>query len=243
MRRAGVRVVLVVLLVVCTTLLTARAQTVERSLDEWLATQGTFCFPDGAGGCVQFVAPLPNQLGVGDQEENSCAYVDYAGLANDYIEAQSGGAISLGTTVTGSIKERTTSAGSAEITVRLVTSDALIFAVSGCNLASGPILFGRRAQEVLAGATPALADVTLIAKYTTPTLGAPLEDLVKLNSFPSTHELLNEVRIDADGSGELRAAFGVPDGTPGTIDLRSRAHLTKMNGKPNILEDIKLSVE
>jgi hypothetical protein len=53
----------VVLMVVLTQLFTASAQTVERSLEEFLAAQGTFCFPDGLGGCFEYLAPLPNMFG------------------------------------------------------------------------------------------------------------------------------------------------------------------------------------
>jgi hypothetical protein len=41
-------------------LLTARAQTVERSLAEFLAVQGTYCIADGSGGCLHLQGPQPN---------------------------------------------------------------------------------------------------------------------------------------------------------------------------------------
>jgi hypothetical protein len=63
MRTLFVRGFLVISVLVLTSLLTTSAQTVARSLDEWLGVQGTFCFPDGAGRCAQFFAPLPNVLG------------------------------------------------------------------------------------------------------------------------------------------------------------------------------------
>lgn len=169
MRRAVARIAFMVPLLVGTTLFIAGAQTVQRSLDEFLAAQGTFCFPDGAGGCLLFAAPLPNQIGVSDPEQFRCAYVDATGIANEAIEAQSGGRISLGTTVTGSVKEQALQDGTAKITVKLKTSNALIFAVSGCDFANGPMLFGQRGQEVLAGATPALGDVTLTVTHLLPT--------------------------------------------------------------------------
>jgi len=95
---------------------TASADPAERSLNEFLAAQGTFCVPNGSGGCNLFFDPLPNFLGWQDDEANRCALVDYAGLADAWLQEQSGGAIRLGTTVTGWVKEKPLSDGGAEIT-------------------------------------------------------------------------------------------------------------------------------
>ena len=45
----------------------ASAQTVHRSIDEFVAAQGTFCIDDGAGGCVLFVPPVANFVGNSQQ--------------------------------------------------------------------------------------------------------------------------------------------------------------------------------
>jgi hypothetical protein len=69
--------------------------------------------------------------------------------------------------------------------------------------------------------------VTLIAKYLVPAPGLPLKDLVETIYFRVPGEAVAQVLIDADAYGELREAFGVPDGTPGTI-----AMLLQMNFDP-----------
>jgi hypothetical protein len=229
-------------------------QTVERSLEEFLAVQGTFCFPDGEGGCLELLTPLPNMLAVGDLDTQRCAVADYAGHADRWLREHSAGAITLGTTVTGTIKEHARPDGRAEIIVRLVTSNALIYSVSGCDLSSkslvsGPLEFGRRVQEVLAGATPSLADVTLVAKYLVGAPGLPLKDLVEILYFPIPKEAFAQVLIDADAHGELRAAFGVPDGTPGTIAILQHLNFDVTRpplqpaGKPLSLNQIALFVK
>jgi hypothetical protein len=251
MRLSLAQGVLVVSALVFTNLFIAHAQTAERSLEEFLGAQGTFCYPDGAGGCTEWLTPLPNILGVGDGNTHRCTVADYAGLADQWLRAHSAGAISLGTTVTGTIKEYARPDGRAEIIVRLVTSNALIYSVSGCDMSpetvvSGPLEFGRRVQEVLAGATPSLADVTLIAKYLIPAPGLPLKDLVETLYFPIPDEAVAQVLIDADAHGELRAAFGVPDGTPGRIAILQQLNFDvtrpplQPSGMPLELEQIVL---
>jgi hypothetical protein len=214
---------------------TASAGTVERSFDEWLAAQGTFCVPDGSGGCFLFFPPLPNMLGWEDNDSGTCALVDYAGLANQYIKQQSGGAIDLGTTVTGTVKERALNDGRSEITVRLQFTNALAFAVAGCDITSGPLIFGYRTQEVLAGATPSLANGSIVFKYTTPLPGSPQggyhpQDLIEVVFFPQVGQDLAYVNFNADADGHLREASGFPDGTLGTLSIKELA-LFKPKGR------------
>jgi hypothetical protein len=157
-----------------------------------------------------------------DTEQSRCALVDYAGLADQRLQDHSDGAISLGTTVTGTVKERTVADGSAEITIQLSISKALVFSVAGCDLASGPFEFGRRAQEVLIGATPSLGDAIFYARYIVPVSGHPLQDLVQIVFFAIPGEAIAETRLKARFQGQLRAAFGVPDGTPGKLMIKEK---------------------
>jgi hypothetical protein len=60
----------------------AGAQSVDRSLDEFLAAQGTLCIDDGEGGCLLMFAPLPAMIGAQDDTRNRCALIDYAGIAD-----------------------------------------------------------------------------------------------------------------------------------------------------------------
>jgi hypothetical protein len=48
----------------------------------------------------------------------------------------------------------------------------------------------------------------------------PLQDIVELIFAPIPGEEVNLVRFDADSYGQLRSAFGVPDGTPGKLAIR-----------------------
>ena len=105
--------------------------------------------------------------------------------------------------MTGTVKERTVAAGSAEITIQLSSSKALVFSVAGCDLASGPLEFGRRAQEVLIGATPSLADAIFYARYIVPVSG-PLQDLVQIVFFAIPGEAIAETRLKARFQGQLR---------------------------------------
>jgi hypothetical protein len=130
------------------------------------------------------------------------------------------GAISLGTTMTGTVKEHTLEDGRAEITVRLVVSNALAYTVSGCNVLADPLVFGARPQEVLGGATPSLADGTLVVKFNVRAPGLPLVDIQKLLFGPVVGEGITLIRFDGDSYGQLRSAFGVPDGTPGRLVIR-----------------------
>jgi hypothetical protein len=207
-------------------------QTIDRSLDEFLAVQGRFCYPDGLGGCWHSQGPQPQMLGFQDDAQNRCAIVDYAGVIDRWLETESGGAITLGTTVTGTVKEHRLQDGTPEISVRLVPTNALVFVVAGCNGAGfGPLLFGRSPTEVLAGATQSLGDITFVTEYIVPVLGLPFKDLVELFVFPVPGEGIKEVFAHADAHGELRAAFGVPDGTPGTFSARQKVNFDKYYDK------------
>jgi hypothetical protein len=56
------------------------AQTTQRPISDFLETQGTFCIPNGSGGCFLFVPPVPNFVGWGDQAGSLAVSVDYAGF-------------------------------------------------------------------------------------------------------------------------------------------------------------------
>jgi hypothetical protein len=224
--------------------LTASAQTVERSLEEWMAVQGTFCIPDGAGGCLRLQGPQPMIVGIEDTASTKCAFIDYASVIDRWLTTESAGPVALPTNVTGSVKEHISADGTAEITVRLVTTNALMFVVDGCVGGElGSILFGWPPAEVLAGATPTLADVTFYARYIMPEAGLPLSDIGQIIAFPHSGEQIGQVRQDGDARGELRAAFGVPDGTAGTLSTWQHFNFEKANGRPIIKQRIDLDVE
>ncbi len=210
---------------------------VKRSLSEFLAAQGTYCIPVGEGGCLTFLDPLPNFLGLTDENRNRCAIVDYAGIAHRWLKTASGGDIDLGTSISGSVKEVALIDRRAEITVHLDITNALIFTLAGCDAPESPAEFGRRVPEILAGGNPALGTARVDFRLIVAAPGLPLPDLFQVQIFPQSGQELELHMSQAHGEGPLRASFGVPDGTPGVTSMRysylsddSTGHVTVTHG-------------
>jgi hypothetical protein len=104
--------------------------------------------------------------------------------------------------------------------VILHTSNALIRAFK-FNASTGEPepLFGYSLGEVLGGAKPTLGEsfFQLAFKNTAP--GAPLPDLAQLLLCPEPGQELEIISFRARASGPLRAAFRVPEGTPGRLEV------------------------
>lgn len=197
----------------------AAMKAVQRPIEEFVAAQGTFCFPDGMGGCYLFVPPVENYLGWIDPADIACASYDYAGLADEWITDASGGTISFGTTTRGSVTELPLPDGRAEVHVRLHTKNALTFAISDCaDFGTSPLAFGHRATDVLAGADAALGDGFLHVVFIGTAPGAPLPDLIQLALSPEPGQELVMLSTNFGATGTLRAASGYPDGTAGRLD-------------------------
>jgi len=217
-RRIGWGLALSMMLLIAATV-PASAQTVERSLDEFLAAQGTYCLDDGMGGCILFVPPLQNFFGWSQPATNRCAAVDYAGIANNWLKQQSGGTKNLGTRVEGKIMERQLGNGQAEVTVLLHTTSALAWAINQCNDFSGPdLIFGYRAPEVLAGAPAALAEVFMKVVFLTHP-NVPLPDLLQIAFAPEPGQTFLFLGGNSQAEGPLRAAYGVAEGTTGRLTI------------------------
>jgi hypothetical protein len=195
---------LVTLLVAGESLIVAAAG--QRPIEDFVNAQGTFCIDDGQGGCFLFVPPIANFLGLSDPEEEIAASVDYAGLA----DAFAGGA--FGTETTGTVTERPLNDGRAEVHVRLHTTNALSWVVDGFDF-TGPLLFGNRAPEVLAGAEPALGESFLHVKFINTAPGAPLPDLIQLLVAPEPGQELVFLSFHARADGPLA------DGSPGRVEV------------------------
>ncbi|MBI4600450.1 MAG: hypothetical protein HY721_00680 [Planctomycetes bacterium] len=198
----------------------------QRPISEFVAAQGTFCRPDGAGGCLLFVPPLQNFLGWRDPAKNISISVDYAGIADAWLESQAGG-FDLGTATSGSITERPLPDGRAEVHVRLHTRNALSWVINrtGCPPGSAfavcPLLLGHRAPDVLAGAEPALGQSLLTVVFVNTAPGAPMPDLLQISSgrFRLPGQEFHSISIYARASGELREASGFPEGAPGSAQV------------------------
>ena len=150
---------------------------VER-FDGFIAAQGTTSV---------FVRRFPT-MGWADANITTFALVDYAGLANAWIENEIGGARSLGTRVYGTVKELARPGGRAEVRVKLETRNALswAFLIAEADFddplvfLNTPLSFGARAQHVVTGAKPGLGKASLDNTFVCAAPGAPFPDLVQL---------------------------------------------------------------
>jgi hypothetical protein len=195
-----------------TTPLSVNAGAGQRPIADFLSAQGTYCLDlDGMPPpCDLFVPPSPNMIGwTVSPAFQVFALLDYAGLANNYLVSQGG--TSLGTTISGSINERPLADGRAEVSVTLRTKKALVWGSDISTEFPGPLLLGHRVDEVLAGATPALADSTFRVVFINTAPGAPLPDLIQLNFAPLPGQEFKFLSIHARGTGPF------PDGSPGEV--------------------------
>jgi hypothetical protein len=193
----------------------------QRPISDWVAAQGTYCVDDGMGGCFLFVPPLANFLGASDPASGLLASIDYAGIGNAYIVANGGD--SLGTEFAGTVTERPLSDGRAEVHVVLHTHNALTWVVDDdiplTYDFNGPLLFGNRAPDVLAGAEPGLCDAVFKISFINTAPGAPLPDILQMFSAPEAGQEVTYIQMRCNASGPLRALYGVPEGTSGRASI------------------------
>ena len=214
--RLAVSLVLIVAAVVHAQDAHQRAVTM-RPLADFLTAQGT---------TSQFVPPVPDYVGWIDgssvAEATTFALIDYAGLANEFIETESGGAISLKTRVRGRVIERERPDGSAAVRVRLLTTHALLWAFALADVApddqlpflNTPLSFGARAQDVLEGAKPSVGVSALTVHFINTAPDAALPDLVQLINTPEPDQVPLRFAFRA-------AALGTrPDGSLALLRVR-----------------------
>jgi len=187
------------------------SQTVQRPIEDFLRTQGTFCVDDGMSGCRRFMGGGANYLSWFDQSRGATIAIDYAGLASAWV-TQSGGS-PIGSRYFGSISEEPLPSGAVRVTVRLDGTDVLAFAKQGPDLfASG--MYGFDTKEVHDPMnTPALGNVQMEIVFINTVPGAPLPDLVQLIRSPGAQQKLLSIRLNYAGSGTMRAASGMGEGT------------------------------
>jgi hypothetical protein len=173
--------------------------------------------------------PAPYNYVVWDDRESGLLLsLDYAGLANKWIEEQSGGAISLGTETDGKVIERPLPDGRAEVTVLLHTRNALTWVAEYKpeNLPPAPpwgdLLFGHFPEQLLAGADPALGESFLKWVFINDAPGAPLpaffDEALPIPPAPPPHQWIM-ISFEAQARGTLQEGFGVPDGTAGRAQM------------------------
>jgi len=140
-------------------------------------------FLDEQGSSSTFFAPVPDYLGWVDGDFVTFALVDYAGLAEAWIEATSD--YSLPTDIDGHVKEREIDTDTFEVKIKLRTANALSFAQSvadivanGFDFAGTDTIFGNKAADVADGDTAATGWAHLDITLTTSSPDADLPDLV-----------------------------------------------------------------
>lgn len=198
----------------------------QRPIEDFVDSQGTLCLDDacldfGQGDeCVLFVPPVENFLGWTDLPDCEGVAIDYAGLADEWITEESDGDVSFGTEFSGSITERVLADGRTQVSVRLHTTNALVWAFEDCNFdfAGAPTIFGHRAPDVLDGASAALGSSLLRVTYTTAAApGDDLPDLLQILICPDNEEELVSIAFVATADGEFTEDSDFPDGTPAVL--------------------------
>jgi hypothetical protein len=203
-----------------------------REIEEWIGAQGTFCLSpawdcaENPAECLLFVPPFDNYFGWSafpppPSVEGYFASFDYAGVAARKIEESGGDPI--GTTYRGDIRERPLKDGRAEVKITLHTENALVWANACCDFATSPVLFGARSTDVLEGAEPTLGKFFMDLTFVNTAPGAPMPDFMQLIYCPEPGQELRMLRVSASARGPLREAFGVPDGTPGSLTVSETA--------------------
>jgi len=209
--RGGVLVLLAVALLLLPVPAMASAPMSTRPISDFISAQGT---TNG------FIPPIPDFIGWGDNPFHQFASVDYTGLAAAWLHASGGP--DVGTTVSGTVTERKLSDGRVMVTVVVHTKQAITWVWGGDgDLATGPLQFGARANEILANPsiTPALSNSEFKVQFTNTGPGAPLPDLVNAfilgNALPGQE--LRSLMFRSSGTGAIHAIFGVLEGTPGQL--------------------------
>ena len=144
-----------------------------RPFSEFLEAQGTTS--------PLFFPPVPNYVGWSDDPaETTFALIDYAGLANDYLDSLG---VKLGTRVNGFVIQSEFADGRTQIAVAIFTTKALGFAqliadIDKVGFLDAPTIFGNKAQDVASGAEAAVGQSTFFVTFSISGPEAPLPDLV-----------------------------------------------------------------
>jgi hypothetical protein len=192
----------------------------QRSFSEWLTAQGAFVNP---GNCASLV------FGWLTPDFATFARADYSGKIGDCITANGGPAFNP--EFSGSVTERDLPDGTAEIHVIHHFTNTYVVArdqSQGGNPA--PAILGYNGAELFGHPElqSAVASGTLQARFILPHPGFPLPNLAEVNTL--------SLSIRFHGSGPLREAFGVAEGTPGRV-LVSQTGLFDIPGQGNGVAD------
>jgi hypothetical protein len=195
----------------------ASAQTTKRPLADWLGPN------------------LAEPIGIiwTEPSNPTWAFIDYFGRNASIV------GLNLGSTFEGQVTEKARKDGRADVRVVMHARKVLSYAY---DTSIAAYVFGHFASQVATGSDPALADVLLTVDFVNVAPGAPLPSLARLSFFPSPDYALNKLSLVASADGTLRAAYGVPDGTPGRLQLTQRG-LYDVSGLPNNGQDNNFPAE
>lgn len=194
----------------------------KRPLSDFLSTQGTLGVyippvPDYWG----WVAPPPGvKTPASSYVGGNSGSCDYAGLANKWLVVTMGRPdLDLRTSFSGSVTERSLNDGRIQVQVELHTAKALTFGLRVTapdfgNFATDPLIFGARAQDVLAGATPGVGECH--ASFVWKQMPGALVDFNHTEGQPGFELISLSFRANASGPLTALAGYG-PNGTPGRL--------------------------
>jgi hypothetical protein len=186
---------------------TAEAQATQRPIQD-------FVTPNLTGGDWSWYEPATNKY----------MYIDYFGRNNAAYN------LNLGTTVDGTVTERPLRDGTAHVHVVMHAANALSYGWDASLPApfANQLVFGHTVAQVLGGDDAGLGDVILTVDFINSAPGAPLPNITAVP--------LEKISMVVTADGTLRAAFGVPDGTPGMAHTTQRGLYTAP-GLPNNGQD------
>jgi hypothetical protein len=198
----------------------------ERSIEEFIAAQGTYCLETGdpEHPCFLFVEPFPNFFGSSAAVDGRLGSVDYAGLVDSFTRPD-GHVTNFGTRFAGSVTERDLKDGRVQVTVNLITKNALAWAVDDPGFTfdfNGSLAFGYRPCETPPeGQTHALANSSMHITFINPGPNMPLPDLLQLfgNPLPGQEPLTMSMHQSADGALRSSPYNNFTEGAPGQLTI------------------------
>ncbi len=183
----------------------AGAPAQQRPIEDFVSTQGTF-FGDPTAILVWT-----------DPAQELFTVIDYAGTIDWLVTFLTGGAVTFGTEMSGSITERALPDGRAEVHVRLHTTNAWSFAV---DIPAQVVVFGNGDPF---GADPGLGSSHLHVKFTNTAPGDPLPDLLQLLLDPADGQALLYMQFVANAQGPLE------DGSSGCLHTTQLSPIVQDN--------------
>lgn len=149
-------------------------------------------------------------------------FFDYNGFVND------GAGLGLGTTLDGYVKEQALKQGGTKITVVVHGDDVISY---GADPTFSYLIFGYVWQEVLyGGAEASTGDFLMNLEFVTDQPpGSPLPNLCNLQDGEES----TKISFVGNADGQLRADFGVPEGTPGKAHTSQQGRTVPGQGGPH----------